>query len=547
MHRPRRVGYPTKMQRLVAIAGARSRQRLLPGKRGPCTVSHGRGGQWSHARNLSGRCLWRPTTPDHTLSLGYRVATIPPPNASRACADLHAIGARPLPSQSTELRRNMSNQVASQRTITPRGATVVGLASVLSALSGYLILVIAARILGPVSNADFLVFWSLLFGMFGIVSGLQQETTRSVRSAGLSPVTAQRPVHVLHVGLLVGIGAAVLVGATSPMWSAQALGPRSWPLVVALCLAVPASAGNSVVVGALSGQRSWHACSALVSCDATVRLLLVALVAFAGAKGRGLEMASAAAAGVWMVFILVSPAGRRAAHATGDSDRGQFLSRTGHAMVAAASSAVLVVGFPVLLRLTSSNVEWLTAAPLLLAISLTRAPLLLPLNAYQGVAIAHFLSERDRGIAVLLRPAAAVLGVGALSSAAAYFVGPFIMTTFFGPDYHVDGRLLAGLTLAAACLALLTLTGAATLAHGRHKSYATGWFLSSAASVALITTDLPLASRSVLSLGVGPLLGIGIHLAGVRSATRRPADINEGTGGHWNGEQIDGRSVRDAT
>ena len=425
----------------------------------------------------------------------------------------------------------MSEPIARQRTITRRGAAVVGLAAVLSALSGYVILVVAARTLGPARNADFLVFWSLLFGLFGIVGGLQQETTRSVRSAQLSAVSAQRPVHVLPTGLLVGIGAAGVVGVTSPIWSGPALGPSSWPLVVALCLAVPAFAGDSAVVGALAGHRSWRVYSALVSSEAAVRLLLVALVAFAGATTHGLEIASSAAAAVWIVFVVASPTGRRAARATGDSDPARFLNRTGHAMVAAASSAVLVVGFPVLLRLTSSNAEWITAAPLLLAISLTRAPLLMPLNAYQGVAIAHFLSERDRGIAVLFRPAAAVLGVGALGATGAYLVGPFIMIAFFGPGYEVSGLLLAGLTLAAACLALLTLTGSAVLAAGRHKAYAMGWFLSSIASVTLLLSDLPLASRSVLSLCVGPLLGIGIHLSALSSGTTSMSSTNKGSGG----------------
>jgi O-antigen/teichoic acid export membrane protein len=425
----------------------------------------------------------------------------------------------------------VSEPIARERTITSRGAAGVGLASVIAALSGYLILVIAARTLGPARNADFLVFWSLLFGLFGIVGGLQQETTRSVRSADLSFVPAQRPVRVLPASLLVGIGAAVTVGITSPLWSVPALGSRSWPLVVVLCLAVTAYACHSAVIGALSGQRSWRAYSALVSSEAIVRLLLVALVAFAGAKTRGLEAASSAAAGVWIVFILVSPTGRRAALAMGDGDRGQFFNRAGHAMVAAASSALLVVGFPVLLRFTSSGVEWTKAAPLLLAISLTRAPLLMPLQAYQGVAISHFVSQRDRGIAVLLRPAAAVLIVGALGATGAYFFGPSIMTAFFGPDYQVKGLLLASLTLAAACLALLTLTGSAVLAIGRHKSYATGWFLSGTASVALLMTDLSLDSRSVLSLCVGPLLGIGIHLATVHAASSSPANINAGAGG----------------
>jgi O-antigen/teichoic acid export membrane protein len=275
------------------------------------------------------------------------------------------------------------------------------------------------------------------------------------------------------------------------------------------------------MIGALTGHRSWRVYSALVSSEATVRLLLVVIVVLAGATTHGLEIASSAAAVVWTVFVAVSSIARRAARATGDGDTRQFLNRSGHAMVAAASSAVLVVGFPVLLRLTASSLEWTTSAPLLLAISLTRAPLIMPLNAYQGVAITHFLKEQHRGIAVLLRPASLIAGVGALGAAGAYFFGPFIMVVFFGPAYRVSGLLLAALTLAAACLAMLTLTGSAVLAKGQHRIYATGWFLGGAASVALLMTPLPLASRAVLSLCVGPLLGLVIHLSALRGGLRR--------------------------
>ena len=459
---------------------------------------HRCGGQWSHA-----------------------AASVPVVCPSRVFGESGEDGVRPRSARSPDLRRHVRVPGARPRTITGRGAAGVGLASAISAVAGYVILVITARALGPERNADFLLFWSILFGLFGVLGGLQQETTRSVRSAELGTLPSQRPVHVLPVSLLVGLGAGAVVGATSFMWSVPALGSGSWPVVVVLCLAAPAFAGHSAMVGALTGHRSWRVYSALVSSEATVRLLLVVLVVLAGATVHGLEIACSAAAAVWTVFVVVSSTARRAARATGDRDSRRFLNDSGHAMVAAASSAVLVVGFPVLLRLTTSGQEWTTSAPLLLAISLTRAPLLMPLNAFQGVAISHFLSERDRGIALLLRPSAAIVGVGALGAAGAYVVGPFIMVAFFGPAYYVSGLLLTSLTVGAVCLALLTLTGSAVLATGKHKAYALGWFLGSAASVALLMTGLPLASRAVLSLCVGPLLGIGIHLSALRGGPRR--------------------------
>jgi O-antigen/teichoic acid export membrane protein len=422
----------------------------------------------------------------------------------------------------------VSEQGIRQGNITRRGAAGVGLASVVSAVSGYMILVVTARALGPERNADFLVFWALMFGLFGILGGLQQETTRSVRSSDLSASASERHVRVLPTSVLVGAGAAVLVGASSFLWGDATFGSGSWPVIVALCLAAPAFAGDSALVGALAGRGSWRTYSAVVSSEAIARLLFVLLVVLVGATTHALEIASAAASVVWVVYSLVAPAGRRAARATGDGDTRQFLISSGHAMVAAASSAALVVGFPVILRLSSSAVEWVTAAPLLLAVSLTRAPLLMPLNAYQGVAIAHFTSERERGMALLLRPAAAIAGVGALGAVGAYLLGPFIMVAFFGQGYYVGGLLLAALTLGAACLALLTLTGSAVLAAGRHKAYALGWFVSCLLCVALLLTPLPLASRSVLSLCVGPLAGIAWHLLALRSPTPATSVTGEG-------------------
>ncbi len=403
--------------------------------------------------------------------------------------------------------------------ITRGGAAVVGLASLVSALSGYVVLVLSARTLDQQQNADFLVFWALLFGVFGVLGGVQQEATRTVRSAELDRTTGTTPVRVLPTGLLVGAAAAVLVAVTAPLWAEAVLGPSPGVLVVILSVAALVYSGHLSMVGVLSGRRRWHASSVLIAAEALGRLVLVGLAAWWGRSTGGLELASGAAAAAWLVGLLLSRTARGATRATGDSDRRTFLVRTGHAVVAAASSAALVVGFPVLLRLTSTEAQWATAAPLLLAISLTRAPLLMPLNAYQGVAITHFLGERARGARALLRPAGAVLAVAVLGAVAAFAVGPALMAAFFGPSYRVDGALLAGLTLAAASLALLTLTGSAVLALGRHRAYATGWVVSTAVSAGLLLTDLPIADRAVLALCVGPLVGIAIHLAVVRTAT----------------------------
>jgi len=404
--------------------------------------------------------------------------------------------------------------------LTKRGFTSVGLASLVAAAAGFAVMLIAARTLEPARNADFLAFWSLLFAVFGILSGVQNETTRSVRSAYSGDPQGSQGARVLPIGLAVGAALAALLAATSPWWSARALGDDHAILVAAIALACLVFSGHVTVAGSLSGAGRWPVFAGLVSAEATVRLVIVGIAALVGTSVAGLEVGAAAAAGTWLVFLLLSPSARAAALARADVPPAPFLRRIGHAMLAAASSAALVVGFPFLLRLTSTTPVYAASAPLILAISLTRAPLLIPLGAYQGVAITQFLTHRERGLAALRSVTLGVLALGAVGAGLAFLAGPWLMSAMIGPDYQVDGILLAGLTFAAALLALLTLTGAAVLALDLHRAYSAGWISATATSVLLLLTPFPLEARAMASLAVGPLVGIAIHAAAVIRATR---------------------------
>ncbi|WP_407341776.1 hypothetical protein [Pengzhenrongella phosphoraccumulans] len=395
-----------------------------------------------------------------------------------------------------------------------RGATSVAAASGLAAVASYGVLVIAARTLSPASNADFLAFWAALFGLFGVLGGTQNEATRAVRNALRHPLA--RGPRVLGLNLLIGALLAGAVGVSAPLWAGAVF---AWdpPLsVLILCLAIVAFAGHSGLAGALSGQGRWTAFAGLVSLEATMRFAIVGVVAIAGATMAGLEAAAAAAAASWLLLIGVSSSVRAATSARADVPARAYLRRAGQAMVAAASSAIIIVGFPVLLRLTTPDAAYALAAPLILAVSLTRAPLLIPLGAYQGVAITHFLAHPDDGLRSLRRLAGMLVAAGAVGAAAAYVVGPTLMVLLFGRDYRVDGLVLAGLTLSAVMLALLTLTGAATLALDRHTAYSAGWLLATATSIGLLLLPCSIELRTVLSLALGPVVGLVVHSAALR-------------------------------
>ena len=90
-----------------------------------------------------------------------------------------------------------------------------------------------------------------------------------------------------------------------------------------------------------------------------------------------------------------------------------FLRGAAHSIAAAGASAILVMGFPVLLKATSGDLG-AAGGVVILAVTLTRAPLLVPLTAMQGNLIAHFVDQRAERLRALVAPAAVVAGLGAV-------------------------------------------------------------------------------------------------------------------------------------
>ena len=170
------------------------------------------------------------------------------------------------------------------------------------------------------------------------------------------------------------------------------------------------------------------------------------------------------------------------------------------------------MGFPVLLKATSQDLG-AAGGVVILAVTLTRAPLLVPLTAMQGNLIAHFVDQRAHAAAGAGDAAAAGGGPrrGRRCSSRACS-GRGCCSIAFGPEYQAGGALLAWFTAAAIAIALLTLTGAATVAAALHRAYAAGWIGATLASTLLLLLPLALETRTVVALMCGPLVGIAVHL-----------------------------------
>lgn len=405
---------------------------------------------------------------------------------------------------------------AREATIGARGASGIGVASGIAAAAGFLISLVVARTLSPADTAQFLIFWGVLFGIFGTLSGIQSETTRAVRSAVLAERAGRgrHTTRVLTAGLIVGAAVSAGLLASSALWADKLL-PDGQPWVIgAVALAGFAYSGHATLAGAAAGGQDWRLYSWLMGSESVVRLLCVVAVALTAATVVGVELACTLASLVWVVFLLCSRDARGAIRARSDVALPALLRQHSYALVSAAATAALIVGFPIMFSLTSSAAAIASSAGLLLAVQLTRAPIMIPLQAFQGVAIASFVNQRDRGLRALARPVALIVGVSAGGAILAWLVGPWLML-IFGPDYVVDGPILALLTLGAGGMAVLTLTGAAALASGLHRVYTLGWITATFASFALLMVPASSDVRVTLSLCVAPLAGILTHGLGI--------------------------------
>ncbi|MEE3063884.1 MAG: hypothetical protein VYA67_07925 [Actinomycetota bacterium] len=397
----------------------------------------------------------------------------------------------------------------------------VGAATALTAVCGYAVIYLAARDLAPSGFSVFGVFW----GAFGLVTGaafgLLQETTREVRATRYVEALPGPEFrnHPLRVAAMVGVAAAVLIAGSSPLWGGRVFAEQRWLSVALLSVGLAGFCLHATLLGMLAGTDQWTQYGALMVTDAVMRVAIAVATVVLGWGLTGFLWATVAGAVAWLVVLATSPTARAAARLLTPGNTATFLRGTAHSITAAGASAILVMGFPVLLKLTSNHLG-AQGGVIILAVTLTRAPLLVPLTAMQGNLIAHFVDARSDRLRALLAPAAIIAGIGAVGVLAAGLVGPWLLRAAFGASYDASSALLAWLTGAALSIAMLTLTGAAAVAAALHRAYALGWVGATAASGLLLLLPLPLGTRTVVALLCGPLVGIGVHLVALARAGR---------------------------
>lgn len=411
--------------------------------------------------------------------------------------------------------------------------------SVLAAASTLVVTMIAQRALTGSELTEFLLFWSALFTVTGIITGLQPEITRAVGTARTHAAAdgvasdgtpAPQGARVVTVAAALGAVAGALVLVSSPLWAGHQIPHSAAVGVTVMAVGVFLYALQATISGVAAGEDRWYLFATVGGLESAGRLLLMLAVALLIPSLAGLEVVTVIPMGLWLILAFVTFSGRRLWVARADVPAGRLTVNILWSFLSSAAAAMLMMGFPNVLKASgAAESEPVVLGTLILAISITRSPIMIPLQAFQGVAVSAFLKQRHRPVAAFIKPAAAVVAVGAVGALAAYLVGPLLFRLIYPPaagtesayEAAASGITLGALVFASALLALMTLSGNMALAVNQHRIYLAGWVVAAVVTLGLaFLLPAPLVPRAVVALAVGPVCGFVVHMVGVSMASR---------------------------
>lgn len=390
-----------------------------------------------------------------------------------------------------------------------RGLLFVLAATAIAGVSGYAIQLLAAALL-PEAQAylSFSAFWSTLYLFGSAVGGIQQEVARAVSpgvpAAGRSVLQRFGAVATVVVGVL-----ATVVGfVVAPI----AFGAGYGSMLVALVVALIGYVLTAIATGLFYGLSKLGAVAALIVVDAVLRGAAVVVGLLLGVPLDVLAFLIALPFGL-AVLVVWSVVRKRVVGRYRVDVVAPALARNAlHTVVAAAATGLMVTGLPLLFRVALTDASPYVVAALTLAVTLTRAPFIIPLMALQSFLVVTFRDAPEAIGRRVVRYLLAAAAVAVLATAGAWFLGPWAVEIVSQGRYAVDAFTSAIVVLSAVLVGCSCITGPALLAQGRHRLYSAGWVCAALMTVGcLFLVPASPLGRALIALTVAPVIGFLVH------------------------------------
>jgi O-antigen/teichoic acid export membrane protein len=390
----------------------------------------------------------------------------------------------------------------------PEGTLAVGVGLLLSGITTYGFLILAARALGKDAYAPLGLLWTAVFLLGpGLFIPLEQEVSRALaergaRGVGGGPVI--RRAGALALALLAVL--LLVMAALAPVLLDQLFEDQEL-LLVGLGLGLVGIAAGHLARGACSGQGRFRPYSVFLGADGVVRLLLCIGLVVAGVDTPGPYGLAVGLAPCIAVFIAL--ARERGLLQDGPETTWREVSRALVALLLGSIlSFTLINGSPLAIRLLGTEAEQADAGRFLNGLIIARVPLFLfqavqasLLPRLSSLAGAGKLAEFRTGLRSLILVTAAI---GAVAAVGAFAVGPFAVRILFGAEFELDHRTLGLLALGCALYMVASALSQAVIALGGHRLVAASW----AAGVAGFVGGCAFAAEDLfLRVELGLVLG----------------------------------------
>lgn len=403
-----------------------------------------------------------------------------------------------------------------------RGFQTILIATAVAGAAGYLIQGVAGLGLDPADYAGFGVFWATFYLLVGAVAGIQQEIARTARPAPEGGTPGDRSRLLVFAGIAGG-AVTVLVAATAPLWGPSVFGAALPVALPALLLGTLAYVGFTTLTGVLYGRMAWSILAILIIADPVIRLIAVA-AALPLDSTMLLDWAIVLPVPITLIAGLVLIAAARTTPTIIGESVIAMLGNAARTVVGSAATAVLISALPLFVAASATHESTADVGALIFNLTVTRAPLVIPILAFQGWLVVAF---RD-GRAGWGRRALLLLGVillaGAVLAIVAWFAVPPLVGWLFGEGYVLSTWLTAGIVLTASLTAALCASGAIVIARSGHTAFLGGWILAAGIAVLALFFPLELGFRVLLALSVGPALGLAVHAAFLITSDRRHSE-----------------------
>lgn len=398
------------------------------------------------------------------------------------------------------------------------GLTLILGATVIASAASYLVYWLVPHRIGVAESASFLLFWSAMYLLVSALAGIQQEVTRGTR--GREPVANPRPSPARNFGLVVAGLVFALVVASAPLWVSAVFPAEGWAMVWPLAAAAASYVMVATLAGTLYGITAWFPLALMIAVDALLRLVAVGVAA--SITSDPVALAWAAAAPFLLTIVVLWPGFRaRVAGRTGLDVGYRALSwNVARTMTASASMGILISGLPVVIGIAATDEPPALVATLFLAVTITRAPVIVVVMSLQSYLLVRFRDHREAFWRQFLAIEAVLALGGVVLALIAWLVGPAVFDLLYPGEIRLEGWFYAVLVVSSALIGALVVSASALLSMSKHVVYSVGWLAAALVTVGCFALPLDLVTVTVVALLAGPIAGLSVNAAYLALRTR---------------------------